>query len=99
MRTNHIKLMKFYLLLISLTIHSLTIANTYSAINYTITPIFTSNLPLIKITAEIKGQLSGKIIIDLPHTGLSKELVQDLARRLGLEAKPATLFVDFILKL
>ena len=26
-------------------------------------------------------------------------MVQDLARRLGLEVKPATLFVDFILKL
>ena len=43
--------------------------------------------------------VESKIIIDLPHTGLSREVVQDLARRLGLEVKPATLFVDFILKL
>jgi succinyl-CoA synthetase beta subunit len=43
--------------------------------------------------------VDNRIIMDLPHIGLSKEVVQDLARRLGLEGTTVILFVDFIMKL
>jgi len=62
-----IKLVKYFLLLIAGCIPGLVIANSYSAINYTITPVFTSNVPYIKVDAEIKGQLSGKVVVDLPY--------------------------------
>ena len=43
--------------------------------------------------------VDNRIIMDLPHIGLSKEVVQDLAMRLGLEGTTVILFVDFIMKL
>lgn len=43
--------------------------------------------------------VDNRIIMDLSHIGLSKEVVQDLAMRLGLEGTTVILFVDFIMKL
>ncbi|EKE01552.1 MAG: hypothetical protein ACD_21C00105G0001 [uncultured bacterium] len=61
------KLAKCFLLLIISCIPSLVFANTYSAINYTITPGFTGSVPFVKVETEIKGQLSGKVVVDFPY--------------------------------
>ncbi|GEM_PF-679061 len=58
---------KYFLMVIIICIPNLTLANTYSAINYTITPEFTGNVPFIKVEAEIKGQLSDKVFVDFPY--------------------------------
>jgi len=58
--------MKYFLFIIVVFIPSLGIANTYSAIDYTITPIFTGDIPYIKVYVEIKGKLSDEVVIDLP---------------------------------
>ena len=61
------KLKIFITLLIVIYIPNLVFANNYSAINYTITPVFANNIPFIKVEAEIKGQLSDKIVINFPR--------------------------------
>ncbi len=48
-------------------IPSMAFANTYSAIDYTITPVLTTNPPYVKVEAEIIGHMADKIIIDLPY--------------------------------
>lgn len=42
-------------------------ANNYSEINYTITPRLTDDVPYIKVAAEIKGEITDKVIVDFPH--------------------------------
>ena len=61
-----IKLINCFILFFIVGIANSGLANNYTAINYTITPIVTTNTPYIKVTAEIKGELAGKVIVDLP---------------------------------
>lgn len=63
---NITRLAKYFLLLAVSCVASTVFANNYSAINYTITPVFTGSVPFIKVEAEIKGQLSDKVIVDFP---------------------------------
>lgn len=46
---------------------SLVFANSYSSIHYTIQPLFKAEIPIITVTAEIKGKLSDQLIVDLPY--------------------------------
>ncbi len=62
-----IKLLKYLVFIIIECTSNAVFANSYSAINYTITPTLTANPPYIKVEAEIIGQMADKIIIDLPY--------------------------------
>jgi len=63
-----IKLIKFSINIIFFTLFLLNVAcaNKYSSVNYTISPLSQLNNKAIKVEVEIKGDLSGKLIVNLP---------------------------------
>lgn len=53
-------------------------ANSYSSIYYTIQPLFKAGIPIIKVTAEVKGKLSDQLIIDLPYEWAGAKYVDQI---------------------
>jgi len=68
-------------------------ANSYSSIYYTITPLFGNKVPAIKVTAEIRGEITSQLSVDLPSRWASGEYVEQLKPKLvGNRAK----FCNFV---
>jgi len=53
-------------------------ANSYSSIYYTITPLFGNKAPVIKVTADIRGDIKDQLVVDLPCRWASGEYVEQL---------------------
>lgn len=53
-------------------------ANSYSSIYYTITPLFGNKVPVIKVTADIRGDIRDQLSVDLPSRWASGEYLEQI---------------------
>lgn len=57
---------------------NIVVTTSYSLIDYTITPLFRNKAPVIKVTADIRGDIKNKLVVDLSCRWASGEYVEQL---------------------
>lgn len=64
---------KYLLLLLQVVVSGFAFANSYSSINYKLTPVFSQKTSFIKVEVSLKGNMDGKVGIDFPYEWADSE--------------------------